>query len=179
MTRAPLSAMLSLAIVAAIAPAAAGPVGSGAVATKSAFVHEPRYRDHTMLLSFSQVVGLSDTLSEGGYTMLAPTNAAFGAMDGGGMPALLDGDGLAAVRRTLECHVLSEAARLDALRDLVAQGGGTHAVTTLGGCVLTMTESAGMLRIEDEAGRIAQVAIDEMIEPGGNLLVIDAVLAAD
>ena len=66
----------------------------------------------------------------------------------------------------------------DALAQMIADEGGSHAVETLGGCTLTaaMNEAGDGITLTDENGTVANVTIPDVDQSNGVIHVIDAVL---
>jgi uncharacterized surface protein with fasciclin (FAS1) repeats len=54
--------------------------------------------------------------------------------------------------------------------------GGTHEVTTVGGCKLWLKSAGGKVTITDESGGVANVTIADVMQSNGVIHVIDTVL---
>jgi uncharacterized surface protein with fasciclin (FAS1) repeats len=54
--------------------------------------------------------------------------------------------------------------------------GGTHVVTTVGGCKLKLQSKGGKVTITDENGGVAHVTIADVVQSNGVIHVIDKVL---
>ncbi|MEZ5751355.1 MAG: fasciclin domain-containing protein [Paracoccaceae bacterium] len=133
--------------------------------------------DHTTLVAAVQAAGLVDTLaSEGPFTVLAPTNAAFAALPAGTVESLLEPANLETLRTILTCHVVGANALSTDIRGLIEAGGGSASIETLGGCTFTATYADGMIMIEDGQGRNATVTIADVMQSNGVIHVIDSVL---
>ena len=63
-----------------------------------------------------------------------------------------------------------------AIKGMVDDDGGVHAVPTVGGCTLQARYDGDMIMIEDERGRIANVTIADVDQSNGVIHVIDKVL---
>ncbi len=138
--------------------------------------------DHTTLVAAVQAAGLVDTLqSEGPFTVFAPVNAAFEALPEGTVDTLLMPENIDALTEVLTCHVLGANAMSDVISGMIADGGGVHMVETLGGCMLEVRASNGMITLTDETGGTATVTIADVVQSNGVIHVIDRVLlpAAD
>lgn len=135
--------------------------------------------DHTTLVAAVQAAGLAETLSgEGPFTVFAPTNAAFEALPDGAVEDLLKPENKEMLTKVLTCHVVGVDAMSPAIGKMIADDGGSHAVNTLGGCVLTaaIRESDNALTLTDENGTVATVTIPDVDQSNGVIHVIDAVL---
>jgi len=133
--------------------------------------------DHTTLVAAVQAAGLVETLqSPGPFTVFAPVNAAFGMLQQGTVENLLKPENKDALVKVLTCHVVAANAMSDAIAGMIASGGGTHRVETVGGCVLEASMEGDMLRLKDERGRTARVTIADVRQSNGVIHVIDTVL---
>lgn len=92
--------------------------------------------DHTTLVAAVKAAGLVDTLmSEGPFTVFAPTNAAFDIISDESLNALLQPSAKAQLTQILTCHVVAANAMSDAIAGMIADDGGMHPVQTVGGCI--------------------------------------------
>lgn len=157
----------------------AGPVddSSIAVAANSSNLIEVAQGD-SELSQLAQAIadaGLADALAgEGPLTILAPTDAAFAALDGEGAPAAGDSQQL---RTVLENHVvegrLDYAALAAAIEDAGDDG---HTITTLGGGVLTASLQEGAIVLTSASGATASISAVDVEASNGLIHIIDAVL---
>ena len=121
--------------------------------------------------------GLVETLSgPGPFTVFAPVNDAFAALPAGTVDTLLMPENLDQLTKVLTCHVVPVAAMSDAIAGMIADDGGVHPVTTVGGCVLNLAMNGDMLTITDETGGVANVTIADVVQSNGVIHVIDKVL---
>ena len=176
-------AALMTATVLVAAPAAAqmadNPMVGGApmLADRNIIENAVNSADHTTLVAAVQAAGLVDTLqTEGPFTVFAPVNAAFEALPDGTVETLLMIENIDALTEVLTCHVLGANATSDIIGAMIAEGDGVHMVETLGGCMLEVRASNGMITLTDETGGIATVTIADVIQSNGVIHVIDAVL---
>ena len=133
--------------------------------------------DHTTLVAAVQAAGLVETLSgPGPFTVFAPTNDAFAKLDQDQVAALLQPENKDALTQILTCHVVGAEVFSDALQTMIADDGGAHAITTLGGCVLTAAVTDGMVTLTDERGQVATVTIADVDQSNGVIHVIDTVV---
>ncbi len=135
--------------------------------------------DHTTLVAAVQAAGLAETLSgPGPLTVFAPTNAAFEKLPAGAVEDLLKPENKDKLAKVLTCHVAAVDAMSPAIGKMIADDGGTHAVNTVGGCVLTaaIRDSDKALTLTDENGTVAVVTIPDVDQSNGVIHVIDTVL---
>jgi uncharacterized surface protein with fasciclin (FAS1) repeats len=78
--------------------------------------------------------------------------------------------------KILTCHVIAAKALSTDVSAMAMADGGTHEVTTVGGCKLWLSVADGKVWIKDESGSTAQVTIADVIQSNGVIHVIDKVL---
>ncbi|WP_444666323.1 fasciclin domain-containing protein [Cereibacter changlensis] len=133
--------------------------------------------DHTTLVAAVTAAGLAETLSgEGPFTVFAPTNEAFAKLPAGTVDNLLKPENREMLTKILTCHVVAADAMSDAITKMVADDGGKHTVTTVGGCEYTAMTKDGMVMLEDGQGNVATVTIADVKQSNGVIHVIDTVL---
>ena len=133
--------------------------------------------DHETLVAAVQAAGLVETLSGSGpFTVFAPTDAAFDKLAQGTVASLLQPDNKDALTKVLACHVVSADAMSMAIKGMIDDDGGVHAVPTVGGCTLQARYMGDTIMIEDERGRTAKVTIADVKQSNGVIHVIDTVL---
>ena len=133
--------------------------------------------DHTTLVAAVQAAGLVETLKGAGpFTVLAPVNAAFEALPAGTVENLLKPENKEMLVKILTCHVIGAKALAADITKMVADDGGTHEVTTVGGCKLWLKSDGGKVTITDESGGVANVTIADVIQSNGVIHVLDKVL---
>jgi uncharacterized surface protein with fasciclin (FAS1) repeats len=133
--------------------------------------------DHTTLVAAVQAAGLVETLQgEGPFTVFAPTNDAFAKLPAGTVDTLLLPENKDQLTKILTCHVVAADAMSDAITQMVADDGGAHKITTVGGCEFTATAADGKIMIEDGMGNMATVTIADVQQSNGVIHVIDTVL---
>lgn len=134
-------------------------------------------KDHTTLVAAVKAAGLVDTLSGAGpFTVLAPVNKAFGALPAGAVDNLLKPENKDQLVKVLACHVIPAKALSSAIKKMVKDDGGVHAVNTVGGCKLKLSMKGSKVRITDENGRVARVTIADVKQSNGVIHVVDTVL---
>jgi len=133
--------------------------------------------DHTTLVAAVQAAGLVDVLQgDGPFTVFAPTNAAFEKLPAGTVETLLKPENKDQLTKILTCHVVGLNAMAADVVKMVADGGGMHTVSTVGGCDFTAMVEDGMVRIKDGVGNVATVTIADVKQSNGVIHVIDTVL---
>lgn len=163
----------------AIAQAADNPMVGGAqmLAERNIVENAMESADHTTLVAALQAAGLVDTLQgEGPFTVFAPTNAAFDALPAGTVETLLMPENVDALTEVLTCHVLDTKATAAIIGGMIDDGDGVHTVETLGGCMLEVRSSNGMITLTDENGGSATVTIADVMQSNGVIHVVDAVI---
>lgn len=131
----------------------------------------------TTLVAAVQAADMAGTLSgPGPFTVFAPTNAAFDRISDGSLEALLAPENKAQLQQVLGCHVVAAEAFAGAIRGMVDDDGGAHAVSTVGGCTLTATYDGDRIMLTDENDRTATVVIGNVDQANGVVHVIDRVL---
>ena len=175
-----LLAATALGLVAGGAFAQENPMVGGAAmpATNDIVTNAMASADHTTLVAAVSAAGLVETLQgEGPFTVFAPTNDAFAALPAGSVDELLLPENLARLQQVLTCHVVAAEAFSTTIAGMIADDGGTHPVTTVGGCVLQAQQAAdGTITLTDEQGRVATVTIADVDQSNGVIHVIDTVL---
>jgi uncharacterized surface protein with fasciclin (FAS1) repeats len=134
-------------------------------------------KDHTTLVAAVKAAGLVETLmTPGPFTVLAPVNKAFAALPKGTVETLLKPENKAQLTKILTCHVIPAKALSSAIKKMVKDDGGSHEVTTVGGCKLKLSLKGNKVRITDETGGVARVTIADVKQSNGVIHVIDKVL---
>ncbi len=132
---------------------------------------------NTTLVAAVQAADLVDTLAgEGPFTVFAPTDDAFAALDQDQLAALLEPENQAALQQILTCHVVAADAMSGDIVGMIETGGGAHMIETVGGCVLTASIEGGNVVITDERGQVAQIEVADVDQSNGVIHVIDTVL---
>lgn len=175
------AAVMSAAIACAAAlPALAGnPMVGGApmYATKNIVQNAVHSKDHTTLVAAVKAAGLVPTLEgKGPFTVFAPTNEAFAELPAGTVKSLLEPKNKKMLTKILTCHVLAGKATAADVARMAMADGGTHEVTTVGGCKLWLSAKNGTVMIKDEAGGTAKVTIADVEQSNGVIHVINHVL---
>ncbi len=134
-------------------------------------------KDHTTLVAAVKAAGLVETLQgKGPFTVFAPTNEAFAALPAGTVETLLKPENKDKLVKILTCHVVAAAAMAADVSKMAMADGGSHEVTTVGGCKLKLSVKDNLVMITDEAGGTAMVTIADVKQSNGVIHVIDHVL---
>jgi uncharacterized surface protein with fasciclin (FAS1) repeats len=172
--------IISASATALLATAAfANPMVGGAAmfANKNIIENAVNSKDHTTLVAAVKAGGLVETLQgKGPFTVLAPTNEAFAALPAGTVETLLKPENKAQLVKILTCHVIAGDVMSKTIKKMAMADGGTHEVTTVGGCKLWLSAKGGMVSIKDESGGVAKVTIADVKQSNGVIHVINHVL---
>ncbi len=133
--------------------------------------------DHTTLVAAVKAAGLVETLmGKGPFTVFAPVNKAFAALPDGTVETLLKPENKDQLVKILACHVVAAKAMSADVAKMTMADGGTHEVTTVGGCKLWLSVKGKTVLIKDESGGVAKVTIGDVKQSNGVIHVIDKVL---
>ena len=145
--------------------------------TKNIIQNAVNSKDHTTLVAAVKAAGLVKTLSgKGPFTVFAPTNKAFDKLPKGTVATLLKPENKAKLTKILTYHVVPSRALSGAIRKMISDDGGKHAVKTVSGGMLTVWMKNGNIFISDETGNRARVTIADVVQSNGVIHVIDTVL---
>lgn len=135
--------------------------------------------EFTTLVSAIQTAGMEGTLNgPGPFTVFAPNNAAFEKIPAARRDALTSADGREALRALLGYHVVPGRLDSAALAQRIQSAGGSLALTTLQGGVLTArTEANGSITLTDAAGEVSRVVEADMAAGNGVIHALDTVAA--
>lgn len=133
--------------------------------------------DATKFADATKAAGLDLTLDgPGPYTVLVPTDAAFGKMPAGALDALMKPDARAELTGVLSYHILPGAILTADIAKAVETGGGKAQLQTMGGGTLTATKDGDAIVLSDSAGTKARVVGVDEKKSNGVIQRIDAVL---
>ena len=151
--------------------------GAAMYPTKNIVENAVNSKDHTTLVAAVTAADLVETLqSEGPFTVLAPTNAAFDKLPEGTVATLLKPENKTALQGVLTYHVIAgKHSAADIMEDIEA-GNGMAEWTTVNGQTLTGMIADGKVKIKDQAGNVATVTIADVNQSNGVIHVIDTVL---
>ena len=134
-------------------------------------------KDHTTLVAAVKAAGLVDVLmSEGPFTVFAPTNDAFNKLPKGTVETLLKESNKAQLQTILKYHVVAGKWNAKNVIKMIKKGKGKAEIKTITGGMLTAWMKDGNVYLTDENGNSAQVTIADVNQSNGVIHVIDAVL---
>ena len=134
-------------------------------------------KDHTTLVAAVKAAGLVDVLmSEGPFTVFAPTNDAFNKLLKGTVETLLKESNKAQLQTILKYHVVAGKWNAKNVIKMIKKGKGKAEIKTITGGMLTAWMKDGNVYLTDENGNSAQVTIADVNQSNGVIHVIDAVL---
>src|SRR5437868_2718157 len=164
-----LASTIGLSALGAVAYAADPMVGGAPMyETKNIIENAVNSKDHTTLVAAVKAAGLVETLEgKGPFTVFAPTNEAFAALPKGTVDNLLKPENKAMLVKILTCHVIAANALSTDVMAMAKADGGTHEVTTVGGCKLWLSVKDKHVYVKDESGSTAEVTIADVIQSNG------------
>jgi len=131
---------------------------------------------HRTLVAAVTAAGLVGTLSgPGPFTVFAPTDAAFAALPAGTVESLVQPENKATLTTILTYHVVAGRVAAADVIGLIEQGGGSAAITTVSGDILTASLRGGSVILTDENGGVATVTQADVFQSNGVIHVTDAV----
>lgn len=134
-------------------------------------------KDHTTLVAAVKAADLVDVLmSEGPFTVFAPTNNAFDKLPKGTVETLVLAENKATLQTILKYHVVSGKWNAKDVAKLIKEGKGKATITTVSGGTLTAWMKGKDIYITDENGNSAKVTIADVNQSNGVIHVIDTVL---
>src|SRR5690606_20730133 len=121
--------------------------------------------------------GMAEMLGgDGPFTVFAPTNAAFEKVPAARRDFLTTPEGLPELRRLLSYHVVPGRLDASSLVQRIEAGGGSLALTTVNGGVLTARVGAdGTVMLTDAAGGTSRVVEADIIAANGAVHAVDTV----
>ena len=134
-------------------------------------------KDHTTLVAAVKAAGLVDVLmSEGPFTVFAPTNAAFAKLPAGTVETLLKPENLKTLQTILTYHVVAGKMNAKDIDAAIKKGNGKATFKTVSGGTLTAWMKGKDLYITDENGNSAKVTIADVNQKNGVIHVVDTVV---
>ena len=134
--------------------------------------------DHTTLVAAVKAADLVGTLKgKGPFTVFAPTNAAFKLLPDGTVETLLKPENKGMLTSVLTYHVVSGRYDAKALMDLIHKGHGQAMLKTVNGANLTLVMNGDRnIIVKDAKGTQANIAVYDVYQSNGVILVVDKVL---
>ncbi|MGB0871538.1 MAG: fasciclin domain-containing protein [Solirubrobacterales bacterium] len=130
--------------------------------------------DLSTLVELVTAADLVETLQgEGPFTVFAPTNEAFAALDADTLAALQDPENKDQLAAVLTYHVVPEELDAAAITQLAEDG---ETITTVQGEELTPAVEDGMVTITDANGNSVTVATADVKTSNGVVHIVDGVL---
>jgi uncharacterized surface protein with fasciclin (FAS1) repeats len=134
-------------------------------------------KDHTTLVAAVKAAGLVDVLmSEGPFTVFAPTNAAFDKLPKGTVETLLKEENIGTLQTILKYHVVAGKWNATDVVKMIKEENGKAMIKTVSGGTLTAWLKGKDVYITDEKGGSAKVTIADVNQSNGVIHVIDTVL---
>lgn len=134
-------------------------------------------KDHTTLVAAVKVAGLVETLQgKGPFTVLAPTNAAFGKLPKSAVDNLLKPENKSMLQSILTYHVLPGKYSEKQIWAAIKANGGKSQMKSAQGEILTFWAKGKDLYVSDMKGNKAKVTIADVNQSNGVIHVIDTVL---
>jgi len=125
----------------------------------------------------AKAVGLDATLEgPGPYTVLVPTDAAFGEVEEGVLSDPANPDNRAEITRILTYHILPGVILAEDIETAISNGNGKAILATMGGETLTATKDGDSIVLTDSGGGKAKVAEADGKASNGVIHKIDTVL---
>jgi uncharacterized surface protein with fasciclin (FAS1) repeats len=151
--------------------------GAAMYPTKNIVENAMASPDHTTLVAAVKAAGLVSTLEgPGPFTVFAPTNEAFDALQPGTLQRLLQPRNKARLTAILTYHVVPGMYDMKAIRDLIDKGNGRAILRTVNGHTLTLVPQPGGLTVIDDHGGSAIVSIPDVYQSNGVIFVVNKVL---
>ncbi len=171
---------------AALALGACGKSDSNSTAPQQSSESRDAAGDKTIAASLDQngkffqaakAVGLDATLAgPGPYTVLVPSDDAFGKAAGDALKSPADPKNRAEITRILTYHILPGVILSDDISKAIENGKGKAVLATMGGETLTATKDGGNIVISGGDGSKATVTQADIKASNGVIHDIDAVL---
>ncbi len=145
--------------------------------TKNIVENAVNSKDHTTLVAAVKAADLVDVLvSEGPFTVFAPTNAAFDKLPKGTVETLLKPENKEQLQTILKYHVVSGKWNAGDIAKMIKEGNGKAAIKTVSGGTLTAWAKGKDVYVTDENGNSSKVTIADVNQSNGVIHVVDAVL---
>ena len=145
--------------------------------TKNIVENAVNSKDHTTLVAAVKAADLVDVLiSDGPFTVFAPTNKAFTKLPEGTVETLLKPENKETLQTVLKYHVVSGKFNSKDIIKLIKKGNGKAMLNTVSGGVLVAWLKDKTVYITDENGNSAMVTIADVNQSNGVIHVIDTVV---
>lgn len=164
------------------APARHGPTIGGAVVDPAETIaaNVAKAPNLTTLVRALTAAGLVETLAgPGPYTLLAPTNDAFGRLQPGTVDTLLKPENKPSLVKLLNYHIVAGRITTRDLRARIAAGGGSATLTSLEGDPLTVSLTSDVLTLTDVNGNRSYIQTGDVPQSNGLIQVVNGMLIPD
>lgn len=123
--------------------------------------------------------GLSDKLTkeEGPFTILAPSNEAFGKVDGKRMESLLNQANKEQLAKLVNSHIVKASLDSATLVQKIKEANGSYKIVTLSGATYTASRDGNDIVIADKSDAKAIIGKSDIKGSNGVLHVLDNVLS--
>jgi uncharacterized surface protein with fasciclin (FAS1) repeats len=151
--------------------------GAAMYPSKNIIENAVNSKDHTTLVAAVKAAGLVETLmSEGPFTVFAPTDAAFNKLPEGTVGTLVKPENKGTLTKILTYHVLAGKFNAKDIAAAIKKGKGTATFTTVQGGKLMAKMKGSKLILTDEMGGMSVVTIGDVNQSNGVIHVIDTVI---
>jgi uncharacterized surface protein with fasciclin (FAS1) repeats len=151
--------------------------GAPMFASKNIVENAVNSKDHTTLVAAVKAAGLVETLmSEGPFTVFAPTNAAFAKLPAGTVETLVKPENKDTLTAILTYHVVAGKMTAADIAAAIKSGGGKATLTTVNGGSLTAAMVGKKLVLTDAKGGKSTVTIANVMQSNGVIHVVDTVV---
>lgn len=145
--------------------------------TKNIVENAVNSKDHTTLVAAVKAADLVDFLmSEGPFTVFAPTNDAFAKLPKGTVETLLKPENKATLQNVLKYHVVTGKWNAKDILKMIKDENGKAVIKTVSGGTLTAWLKGKDVYFTDEKGNSAKVIIADVNQSNGVIHVVDTVL---
>lgn len=133
--------------------------------------------NYTTFTRAVEAAGLSDSLaSAGAYTVLAPTDQAFGYLNTAISDDLMKPSQRPMLTRLVKYHILPGRVTADDIMARVKAGGGSASYRTLSGEDVTFTMAGNVIRVAGMQRSRSSIVRADVRQSNGYIQVLDAVL---
>jgi uncharacterized surface protein with fasciclin (FAS1) repeats len=151
--------------------------GAAMYPTKNIVENAVNSKDHTTLVAAVKAADLVDVLmSEGPFTVFAPTNDAFAKLPKGTVETLLKPENKGTLQTVLKYHVVAGKWNAKDVLKMIKDGNGKASIKTVSGGTLTAWLKGKDVYVTDENGNSAKVTIADVNQSNGVIHVVDTVL---
>ena len=133
--------------------------------------------EHTVLLKIIEVSGLKEALSSNGsYTIIAPTDAAFEKLPKGTIEKLLLPESRALLKAIINYHIIPGNINTSSMSRAISDNNGEANFKTLNGETINAFIKEGIIVIEDVKGNESLIEIPDKQQSNGYVHIVDTVI---